>query len=481
MSLTDWKPRKSRTLWLLAFVLAIFPFLLRTGIDSEVVLKQAITSLYRSWRFSDAMSHVKTGSPVIFERQKEKSFFEETFFHILSRDFLVRTSGDHPRIRAFFQSSSSLQMRVETRQSLDSEPRVWEGLRRYMNNGILFGVWIALLFWFFGRSYRALGAASLFFTLFWYAEWNILEIPGRVFFFIEDFGREVFFRFANQDWTAGELGRLAELAAFLWVALSFFFLKVFVSKFHRRHFLAILVLSLLIEPLFVWAGSQFGSWSQDASWWKVFAGSLAFRFVTVAHILYILLSPSQVLKIALVENQPSPKRTRSMPGALLMGPLVFLGCGGWEWLHSILTPSSGDSLLQLKVFFVGFVLSFVVSSRIFAMWLGVTVISLILPPTQGHWLAASYVGVVLDGLILGWWVSPFKGPGFMLGGFASQEDSQKRFFVVSLLGWLCGTVFSAVGAPLPICWVAVVLGVWAYAQLTGPLAQQKQLEIGEVG
>jgi hypothetical protein len=240
--------------------------------------------------------------------------------------------------------------------------------------------------------------------------------------------------------------------------------------------MGLIAVSFLLEPLFVSMASQFGHWSDESQVWKVIVGSWSYRFVTVAHVLfYFLRHPDMRSMENFSEAQKAGRRHRSVPWSLVVAPLVFLASGGWEWLHSILTPSSGDTLLQLKVFFVGFVLSFLVASRIFSLWLGTLVVGLILPPTQGHWLSSSYMGVIMDGLILGWWISPFKGQALpRVFDVWSSALVQKRFFVVTLLAWLGGTVFSAVGAPLPVCWVTTILGVWAYSQLTGPLSQQNE-------
>jgi hypothetical protein len=476
-----WTPRRSRAFWLVGFILAVFPFLLSTGIDPDVTLRQGVTSVYRSWRFSAPMNQVKTGSEIIFERQKQKSTFEDTFYHLLSRDFKIRTSGDFPKVRAYFHSSTQLQARIETEILPHTDPQVWEGSRRFVNNGILVGMWVALLLWLLGRSYRSSGVVALFLSLFWYVEWNILEIPGRLFKFFEDLTREVAFRILNNDWTSAELGRLVELSGLIWLVLLIFSLKFLYRGSKSRMYKTIFLSSFLIEPFLVYACSRFGSWGEDSSWWKVYLGSLSFRFVTVAHIVFGLLRPGTFRfqeeskkshKAEMDEIQSHLKSSRSWPGSLLLLPIAFLVVGGWEWLHAILTPSSGDTILQLKVFFVGFILAFLVPSRFFSLWLGALVVSLVLPPTRGHWLAAGYMGVLLDGLLLGWWVTPFKGQSFVLSQTSSHRAFvQKRFFFITVLAWLTGTVFSSVGAPLPVCWVAMLLGVWAYSQLTGTLAQ----------
>lgn len=470
-------PRR-RVLLAVIVVLSGFPFLLKTGIDSEVVRNQAVVSIYRSWRFSEGVRDLNPGSGIVFERRSERSAYEEALQSQLQKDFRLidarLADSKTPRVRSFFTTEGLLRARLELWPDRQApEPFVWEGARRFVNNGILLGSWLSILFWLLGwgpRKSLLLGAAA---TLFWYSDWNLLAIPGLLVAFFVDFFTEIFARIFNGNWNAGELGRLAELGGVLWAVLLGVFWIFDAKTGARAKPLRFLLATLLLEPFILYFGSRFGNWGPEASWWKVYLGSLAFRFVTGAHLFFYFLRPK------LFEAQVSSGTKRSYSSGLgsrasILLPLVFLISGGWEWLHSVLNPGLGDILLQLKVFLMGFVISLCLGSRVFSLWLGMLVVSILLQPTKGHWIAAGFFGVLMDGLLLGWWVTPLKG--FHLG-FMRDESGQhwsRRFVFVSVMAWIVGTLFSSVGAPLGIVWAALGLGVWAYSQLTTPIGKLAQ-------
>ena len=463
MTTTEHSPFKLS--WIFLVVLAVFPFLLKTGIDSESVQRQAVLSIYRAWRWSPEIKELRSGSPVIFDRINEKSSFEEFFKLQLQQDFKLTELGDYPHVRVFFVSGSFLQGRVEFKRPGSSNPwRPFEGESRFVNNGILVGAWLGLLIWLFRKSLKISAMVSILAMLLWQVEWNVLDVPGRVLYVIVDFVREMQLRVHYADWTASEMGRLAELGAFLWVALALLVYKFVIKEAQPRLVRNIALLSFAFEPVVFWASSRFGHWGVDAAWWKVYLGSFAFRFVTLGQIFLWVLKPQGFRFKPLLEKR---LRRQQLPLWIALIPAVFITSGGWSWLNSVLYSGTGDTLLRLKVFFVGFVLAFVLGSRNFSMWFGFLALAVIFPPSKGHWATAAWYGHMADGLLLGWWVTPFKGilPVLPTG------ESFVRFGVVTGMAWLFGVFLSSVGVPVGIAWAAVVLAIWAYAQLAFPHGQ----------
>ncbi len=464
---------RNRMIFLVSLVIVAFPFLLKTGLDFEILRNQAVVSLYRSWRWSEGARDLPPSAKVVFERRSERSPFEEALQNQLQKDFVLvdpRTADPNlPRLRAFFTTEGSLRSRFELYPGKNSpEAYVWQGSRRYINNGIFLGAWLGLLFWLLGWGPRKCLSVAALVTFFWYADWNLLAVPQTWVTFFKDLGGEVFFRFKNDNWVAGELGRLVEVGLALWALCLLLFWWADRRWGSRGEISKFILLSFILEPFFIYFGSRFGNWGADASWWKVYLGSLTFRFVTGAHLFFLFLRP-KLFQSRTSSNLSTHSRQTVGTRLMILLPLAFVVAGGWEWLHATLTPSSGDILLQLKVFLIGFVLSLALGSRVFATWLGVLVVSLVLQPTKGHWIAAGFFGSLLDGLLLGWWLTPLKGYHISLVADAHGGHWSRRFTFLTLMAWMVGTVFSTVGAPLAVVWAALLLGVWAYAQLSSPV------------
>jgi hypothetical protein len=462
----------SKRSWLLIVALAIFPFLLRVGLDYDAVQRQAVLSLYRVWRWSPEMRQLRNGSPLIFEVQHEKSSFERDFKAQLQQDFKLVELGDKvPHVRAFFEPGTFLYARVEIEKAGTTEWTAWESKARFVNNGILLGAWVGLLLWILGRSLGVSATIAMAMMLLWQVDWNILEVPDHLIGATSEFIREMSLRFHYHDWTASEMGRLGDLGAVLWLVIAAIVLRFVFSRMSQLKFARnMAIMGLLLEPLAVWTGSLFGNWGGGASWWKVYLGSFAFRFVTLAHLFLGVLRPytlsfSPNLQDPEVRKLERRRRRHRVPWWVVFIPLVFVYSSGWAWLNSVISPGPGETLLRLKVFFIGFVLSFILGSRIFSLWVGTLALSLILPPSRGHWMAAAWYGLMLDGLFLGWWMTPFKGTLPII----PNGERPMRFGTLTTMAWVIGVFLSSVGAPLGIAWTALILAVWAYAQLSVPL------------
>jgi hypothetical protein len=147
--------------------------------------------------------------------------------------------------------------------------------------------------------------------------------------------------------------------------------------------------------------------------------------------------------------------------ACLLIPVGFMISGGWEWLNAVLIVDAGWSILMLKAFLTGLLLSAITGSRWISMLIGLFALATVAAPSEGHWVTAAVFGFFLEGLWMGWWVSPMKDWQPLL----PLWKHRKSFLVSSFVGWILGIFVYTAGVPLVICWIIVLLGVWSYGQL----------------
>jgi hypothetical protein len=446
--------------WMLVLVLAVFPFLMRTGIDIASFKLQGLMNIYRAWRWSPEAPRLPGNTTIIFELEDRKGFYQEQFRAQLQKDFKLVDFGEHPRVRAFFEEGESVHARIElSKVGPQIEWQVWEGETRLSNNGFLFGPWAGSLLFVLGAPLGVSLLTAGLGMLVWYSDWSPLHVPGDFVHFVVNFVSEIWHRSVRADWTASELSSLPALGAFTWVLLALAVSVIFVRRsLGARSLTRFAFASFLFEPLFLYTSSLFGKWGSDTHWWKVYLGSFPYRFLTLALVFFIFFQP----KVLAQAREEIRKRRYDVHRWALLLPLIFVACDGWAWLNSVLAASPSDTLLRLKVFMVGFLISYITGSRIFAIWIATLALALIQAPTKGHWDAGTIFGFTMDGLLLGWFLSPFKGfdPVMPLTVHARQ------IFVVGLMAWLLGVFLSSVGVPLGVCWVALILAVWAYGQIT---------------
>jgi len=460
MNLWGLSKDKSLAIWLLA-ACAIFPFFLQTGLDLDAIQRQSVIQMYREWRWQSDAKELRPGSTIIFDRQSERSELEEFFKIQLQKDFKVLDIGEHPRVRAFFSNDTFLHARIEWIEPGEVIPTsVWQGKARFINNGILLGVMLGALLYILGQGFRTISWVSIIFMLLWYVDWNLLAIPAHILQSTVSLFYEIYLRFAYNDWVANEMGQLASLGAFLWVTVLVFFFKIFHRRPGPKTIRNTLLLSFLLEPLFLWMASQFAQWGTNVDWWKVYLGSFLFRFLTVSFLLIYFFRPSL---INFEEKKLYKAKRQIFPISALFLSYVFLISGGWAWLHVVLSPETSDTLLRLKIFFVSVLLSFALGSRIFSMWLALLALSILLPPARGYWASAIWFGFLFDGLLIGWWMSPYKA----VYPVVCSREPVKHWLAVITIAWIAGVFLSSVGAPLVLCWAMLVLGIWAFLQILG--------------
>jgi hypothetical protein len=442
----------------LLLVGAILPFLLRLGLDLDGVNRQALKKIYQQWKWAEVKTHFAGVDTVVFKRSDRRDRFEEFFISELQKEFKVVEVGNFPELRAFFEKDRSLRARIEWRMS-PSDPKWedWEGEARFPNNGILIGFWVALIFFFFGRSPKFIISIAIFLMLAWASRWNLLAIPWIVLEPVYQSFKELHWRILQKDWSGWDFGSLPFFASILWFLLSSFFQGRIFRRFlttEQRNW-AILGASVVVEPIAIFLGSRLVPWSQDASWWKVYVGSFGFRFVTFSYLFSIVIRhPSR-------PHAPENRRSRYEKLALLLVP-TFLISGGWAWLHAVLiVEEAGSALLHLKVFVTSAVLAALLGSRIFSVFFGLIVLCFVATPTHGHYDAAATFGFFMDGLLIGWWLTPLKGE-FPILPFPERKQ---EFLLSSFVGWTLGVFLWAAGVPISICWIAVLLAIWSYGQM----------------
>jgi hypothetical protein len=446
--------------WAVVVVLAFLPFLLRMGLDLNSINRLAVANVYRAWRTSMSTPELKSNETLIFERSEDKEVFEDFFLSQLQKDFKVVEFGEHPRVRAYFEKERTLTTRVEWKLP-KGEWREWNGEARLVNNGILLGLWAGVLFFFLGKSTLFSIGVSSFLMLYWKSRWDLLSIPSLVFhdfsFAFKDFWT------AFKTWIPGgsDLGHLPLLVASVYALVI---LAGFVPWVQRRfsdkqRMQALVAFSFVLEPVVIWLASVWAPWPADASWWKVYIGSFAYRFVSLAYSFALLMTPKIEESQWVYQSWESPK-PRWNPWALILPP-IFVFAGGWEWLHAVLVVDSGSSILHLKAFLIAVLLAALTGSRLMSILVGLWVLVTVALPTRGHWDAASTFGFFMDGLLVGWWVSPFKGrePIFPF------TQSRRIFLLATGVSWVFGIFLSTAGMPLGLCWLAVFMALWAASQV----------------
>ncbi|NCN26266.1 hypothetical protein GW915_01720 [bacterium] len=444
--------------WFLLAAVAFLPFILRLGLDTEIVKQQAVLELYQGWRWSKTGSKVAKGSEISFERIKRLSVDEDYFEAQLQRDFILKNTGKGYKIRAFFAQDSKLRARIELWDPQSGVWEAWTGDSRLTNNGILLGPWVTLFFLLAGAGAAFSVIFGLGTSLVWASKWNLLEVPSYLYNFISDLFQEAYRRSISGEWFIQDMYRLPEISSFLWIVVTALVLLAIRKPVKRLRLHQFLVLSFLLEPIMIWGSSQFAVWSDDASWWKIYLGSFCYRFFSFSILLLYLMDRKYFQRAK--EASRTEFLTKFNLG--LAAPIVFLICKGWSWLSSVLLVSVGDSLMKLKVFLVGLLLGFMLGSRVFSMWLGCLALALILPPTKGHWFAASLCGFFFDAVLLGWFMSPFKtfSPSFL------HLLPIRSFMAVFVITWVFGVFLTSVGVNIAITWLLLILVLWAYSQLS---------------
>jgi hypothetical protein len=461
--------------WLLFLLLALLPVALRTELDLASQDRLAVLSIYRDWRWSGEGRSLKPGDEVVFAAGDERGPpLAALFKSQLQRDFRVSEVGNGPRVRAFFDSSSiaeRLRARIEIADAQGM--RAWSGEAVRLGNGWMLGPWVALVLFVFGQPLALTLACHVLVTALWLSHWSPLDIPSSLLQFVLPSLGEIVFRFRENYWNASELGRLPALGALLYFVprlTAQVWSRAGDPRVPARRARWLVLASFAVEPLAVWTGSLFGQWSADAAWWKVYLGSFAYRFIALAFVAAAFFRPEIMRLSALSTFEPLPRVPKRVYLALALTPLLFIAANGWSWMAAALSYSTGESLFRLKVFGLGWLLATATGSRVFSLWLGTLALAVTVPPSTGHWNAAHQLAFLLDGMLVGWWMSPLKA--LRLRDFFHMGLIEVA--AVAGLALVVGTFLSSVGVPLGLCWLSLVLALWAYSQAVAPDRHPKE-------
>jgi hypothetical protein len=473
--------KQRRWVWLCLILAAFLPFILRLGLDINAVNRQALRKVYRSWVLSPDFQDLKMlGPDVRFERSRDSGVFEDLFLSMLQKDFRVVDLPGVPVVRSFFEKEKNLSGRIEWQANLESEPRVFRYESRFTNNALLLGFWVALILVFFALPVRTGAMLTVLVMLLWQVRWNPLDVP----FYLWDESRLLAGELRARSLGPEMLIVSVALISFLFLTVMRPWIRRLVARLGDRSLVGFMGLSLLFEPVFLFVASQISEWGPQTSWWKVYLGSLCFRFVGVSFLMSLVfrgqVDPKGTEDDALAEPTPSlPTRMWSRLDYIrvatreekhlewggsvwaLLLPLVFVVAGGWEWLNAVMIVDAGWSILMLKAFLTGLLLAALTGSRCVSMFVGLLSLSQVAAPSEGHWMAAAVFGFFAEGLWLGWWLSPMKD----LKPFLPLNRYRKIFFVSALIGWGLGIFVYTAGVPLVLCWIIVLLGVWSYGQI----------------
>jgi hypothetical protein len=467
-------------IWLCLILAAFLPFLLRLGLDINAVNRQALRKVYRAWTLTPDYQQLKQmSSDLRFERSRKSDVFDDLFLSMLQRDFRVVEDPSVPIVRSYFEKEKNLNGRIEWQKSLEAAPLVFHYEARFTNNALLLGFWIALILVVFSLSIHRGALVTLALMLLWQVRWNPLGIPIYL-------GQEISLLWGEFQASRMNMELIVSGVAFLSLIVLFAarpLIRRGVALWGDRSLVVFVLLSFLVEPLALFAASVLHGWGPQVSWWKVYLGSLCFRFVAVAFLISLLFrqpdsdeehgvdaNAENLLQAEVTHRrseyiravtQKAPRiEWRGHHWALLL-PLVFLLAGGWEWLNAVMIVDAGWSILMLKAFLTGLLLAGLTGSRFVAMFIGLLALAQVAAPSEGHWVAAAVFGFFAEGLWLGWWLSPMKD----LHPFMPLHRYRKTFFVSAFIGWALGIFIYTAGAPLVLCWVVVLLGVWSYGQI----------------
>ncbi len=455
--------RITRPVLLIFILCAVLPFILRLGLDTATLRSQAISTLYRDWRWHpETLKLIDGHKTLILDPTSSNPQLEELFRLNLSQEFRIADVGEYPRIRFFAKEDNRIQARIDFFSLKQLNPSaVWEGDVRIANNGILLGPWTGAFLWSCGYAIWVCFGACFFLILLWWSHWSLLDVPGELLSVFNRFVNEISERAHIWNWNASELSRLPLVASVLYIVVAGFFLLLFTKKkslLGSSQRTAIFI-SFLLEPVVLWSVSRFAKWESDVVWWKIYFVSILFRFVTGGIILLITLYP-HLLSVFKKDTSRHTRFTKNY--VYLLWPFIFVFCEGWSWSHAVLNGQLHETIAMLKIFLMGLLLAFVMGSRIFSMWFGALVLAFVLPFNKGHFLAGAAYGLLFDGLVVGWYLTPYKALRPVLPFLSS---AWRMMLLTIAISWFVGVFLWSVGVPLPICWLILALSIWSIVQL----------------
>lgn len=455
--------RKGRWLLLGLILAAFMPFILRLGLDVNAVNRQALSKIYRDWRVSESFQNLKQqGDELRILKSSREGTFEDLLQGLLQNDFKIVNEGEAPILTSYFEKGKVLSARIEWSKGGEGLPvHVFHAETRFVNNGLLLGFWLSLILLFFGMDAIKATALTAFFMFLWQVRWNPMAIPFYIWDEVKLNVRELMLGAENLE------GRLffVLLGLMGMIGVTRLILRKWLEKRNDEGAPQVLLISLVLEPIILFLASKAMNWGEGVYWWKVYLGSLCFRFVGVSFLMSLIVFKPK--------KEVDEIKSRVSPWAVFVSmslPVVFLLTGGWHWLNAVLIVDAGSSILMLKAFLTGALLAALTGSRWASLILGTFVLAWVAPPTEGHWVSAAVFGFFMEGLWMGWWVSPVKGNRMQI----PMPHTKNLFFVCAGVGWVLGIFINTAGVPLALSWVLVLLSIWSYGQMNSGLKREIQ-------
>jgi hypothetical protein len=453
--------KKGRWIFLL-ISFALLPLLVRTGLDPEKIREHAVERVYQQWRASDTAKLVPSGAELHLQESVLRTPFHHHFRGQLAKDYVLYTDTSYPRVSVEFGDGDYLwaSVQIETSPGLRS---LWQGQTRLVNNGYLIGVWLAGLILLAGLGLWVASTGFVVFTFLWASHWNPLGLPEYIFERLQ-----TGFNLIGEGFSRNTLAFVLALSSVFLFVLYFSIKKRFKFQFQEKRRSTWLIVSLLLEPVLVFLNFSFYEWGPGESWWRLYIMSWVGRFFTVPFLVHHFFFESKDprwLVGAKLERRP----IKLFPLAILMPAFFYFGMG-WDWVGVLGASQEAPVLMGLKTFAVAVMLGIVLGSRPYALIFGLMMFPVMLAPSATPLDMAFRLGVFLDGLLVGWIVSPW-----MMWGEPWRLIVDKRVLLLLLPGTLViGLMLSSVGIPYVVPWILLIMLVWGFYNLNrGALSDER--------
>gem|GEM_PF-6787139 len=442
---------------------------MKLEIDLDANQRQTIYEIYNRWNIDELSTKDFKNKNLNLYNSRQKNERDTIFTDTIKKKYLVNEVYDSNT--EFYIPLNSQDDRMNFYIQTNKSKKSWFYSIRLINHGILLGCWLAFLLILFNVSYLKSIWLGILITLLWQTNWNIIEIPIYIYQELKWLFKEIYFRFNLKQWSSNNLKYIVLSITLLWavvkIIFDFFKLKINNPKTNFAIWIVYPFIFIALEAPLIYFGSIICEWNIDASWWKVWVGSLQFRFLTVGFIIAILFQN----KLNFLYKKSPIKEYLNLPFNALL-PLVFIIAGGWAWCLTVFHSNPTDLLIRIQTFWMALVLSFVLGSRSLSAIIGILAYCYLNPPSAGHWISASQFASLSEGLFLGWILSPFKG----IKPFNPLPIDLKTLFFTSFLGWIFGVYLTSLDFNVYITWPLYLFFLILFLKFQKPSISIRQIE-----
>lgn len=431
---------------------------MRTGLDPEKIRERAVDRIYQQWHASEVAKSLSAGTELHLQDSVLRTSFHHHFRTHLAKDFILYSDANYPRVSVEFADGDYLwaSVQVETSPGVRNQ---WQGQTRLLNNGYLIGVWLSGLILLAGQGIWIATTVLICFSFLWASHWNPLGVPEYLW---ERF--HTGFVLIHDGLKTGDFDK--DALAFLMALISIFvFLayrvlkKKFKNKLHEKWRFRMFLFSLVLEPILVCLTFSFYKWSANEEWWRLYLLSWIGRFFCVPLLVHCFLIERQDSRWAR-DPKLQERPLKILPIALLIPALFYFGMG-WDWLMVLASSQEAPVLMGFKAFASSFLIGLVIGSRPFAMAFGLLAFPMMLGAHSSLVDMSFTLGVYLDGLLLGWVMSPWM---MSVEPWRLLLSKQVIWLLVCVMV-LVGLMLSSVGIPYMVPWVLSVMVLWGFYNL----------------